>query len=382
MKIAHIGDIHWGLNYPGPTPQSRFNDICTIMNWSADRIIEEGCELVLMAGDAFKDARVFIDRASIEIKAFADWLRRLTSAGIDVIVISGTPSHDAVAAYEIIKEMLILGVKIHTVPAVETFNNVSIVCLPGMNRSGILTEEECRGLAPHVVHQIMTDRITETCQSLRNLCGYEPRILMGHLTFDMAEKGFEDVLMQHEPVLTREATEGFDLVLLGHIHRPQRNENVFYCGSPERLSFNDEHITPGFWIHEVGGSSRFIETPARQFYTAQWNERDVERYLDGNNLSFVFDGAITRIHYTCSEELNRRLNRKALEKDLYDAGAFFVQEIKADIQRTDRARDQEVTESLGPVETVGKWAVNQNIAQSEIEALQRMTASLIEEVSA
>jgi DNA repair exonuclease SbcCD nuclease subunit len=65
------------------------------MDWAADRIIHEGCELVLFAGDAFKDARVYIDRATAEIRAFVSWIRKLSSAGIEVVIISGTPSHDA-----------------------------------------------------------------------------------------------------------------------------------------------------------------------------------------------------------------------------------------------------------------------------------------------
>lgn len=101
MRIAHIGDIHWGLNYPGPSPESRFNDITQVMDWSAERIIKD-CDLVLVAGDMFKDARVFLDRASIEIKAAADWLRKIADAGIPVVVISGTPSHDAISAYHLL----------------------------------------------------------------------------------------------------------------------------------------------------------------------------------------------------------------------------------------------------------------------------------------
>jgi exonuclease SbcD len=89
MKIAHVADSHWGLGYPGPDAYSRFDDIIRSMDFVADQIIAEHCELVLFAGDAFKDARVFLDRASIEISAFVAWLRKLSKAGIKVVVISG-----------------------------------------------------------------------------------------------------------------------------------------------------------------------------------------------------------------------------------------------------------------------------------------------------
>jgi exonuclease SbcD len=386
MKIAHLGDVHWGLGYPGPSPDSRFEDINRVMDWVADRIIGERCDLVLFAGDAFKDARVFLDRASVEIKAFAGWLRKVTASGIPVIAISGTPSHDAIAAYKLIQEMQIPDVTIITDPTVVRREGLSIACLPGLNRSSLVTQEDYRNLPPHVIHQMMTDKIAETCQELRKQCDGSA-VLLAHLTYDLADKGFEDVLMQHEPVLTQEAVRGFDLVCLGHIHRPQQNGNVFYCGSPERLSFNDEGVNAGFWLHEIKQArvdSQFIETPAREFVTLDWSEMTVKGFVDGQLPQFALamvKDAIVRLRYTCPEDLAKRLDRKAMEKAIYEAGAFYVAEIKADVQRQDRARDEEVTETLGPVEALARWARQQDMPDEEIVTLQAMTAGLLEEVA-
>lgn len=384
MKLAHLGDCHWGLGYPGPSPTSRFEDINQVMDWAADRIIDEHCDLVLFAGDAFRDARVFLDRASVEIKAFADWLRKVTMAGIPVIAISGTPSHDAIAAYRLIQEMQIPGVTIVTEPAVVRQEGLSIACLPGLNRSSLVTQEEYRSLPPHVIHQMMTDKITETCQEMRAQCD-GPAIILAHLTYDLADKGFEDVLMQHESVLTQGAIQGFELVCLGHIHRPQQNGNVFYCGSPERLNFSDDQNTPGFWVHEPG-KSRFIETPARRFLTIVFNESDLDWIVNGGDPAaplspYALDGATVRVRYSCSEEVAKRLDRKALERAIYDSGAFFIHDVKAEVQRQDRARDEDVTEAMGPVEALGRWAQQQEIADAEIVMLQSMTAKLLEEVA-
>lgn len=392
MKIAHVGDIHWGLNYPGPAPDSRFNDISQNMDWVANRIIEEHCNLVLFAGDMFKDARVFIDRASVEIKAATAWLRKLTGVGIKVIAISGTPSHDAVSAYHILQEMQIPGVTIYTTPEIVRYidptqgTTISITCVPGMNRGNLVTQDEYRTLPPHAIHQIMTDKITQTCQGLLGHSN-NPSILLAHLSYDMADKGFEDALMQHEPVLTKEAINGFDLVCLGHIHRPQQNGKVFYCGGPERLSFNDEEITPGFWIYTINHfndiMADFIETPARKFVSAEWEEMFVERFInEGVKPGPGFQDAVVRLKCICPEDMAKRLDRKALERALYDAGAYYVHEIKVDVQRVDRARDQEVTGSIGPVEALARWAQQREIDPEEAAALQDMTARLLEEVAA
>ncbi|MFC3802677.1 exonuclease SbcCD subunit D [Cohnella sp. GCM10012308] len=392
MKIAHVADPHWGFGYAGPTPAARFEDITRTMDWVASRIIDEGCELVLFAGDAFKDARVFIDRATAEIQAFVAWLRRLSGAGIEVVVISGTPSHDAISAYHLIREMQIPGVRIFTDPGIASLpsnGDVTVACIPGMNRSSFAVRDDFVGLPPHEFHQRMTDEITATCRDLRGQVGGQPVTFLSHLSYELADLGFEDALMQNEPILTDEAARMFDLVCLGHIHRPQRaGSNVFYSGAPERHNFGDEHTVPGFWIHETGVDehlvysgfiSSFIETPARRFRTIDWCDMDIEAWLDGqvDDFSQVRD-AIVRVRYACSEDLQKRFDRRSLEKALYDAGAFFVAEIRAEIERTERIRDAEVTEALSPLTALAAWGSNQGYEDAEISELQAMTTELLE----
>ncbi len=390
MRIAHIADIHWGLGYPGPNPQSRFDDICRVMDWAADRMIAEQVDLVLVAGDMFRKADVSLEKASREIRAAVAWLRKLTNAGIKVLVISGTPSHDPISAYELLKAFELPGVRIVTGTDVIDFETnhaaVSIACLPGMDRSTFANREDFRGLPAHVMHQMMTEQITEACQRLLVTATFTPAILVGHLTYDLADTGFEDVLMQNEAILTQEAVQGYDLACLGHIHRPQQNGSVFYSGSPERLSFNDENVGAGFWIHETDDagkfSSHFIDTPARKYHTITLKNDDIAGFVNGN-LVFANDigkikDAIVRVVYACDDALNKQLNRRALEQSLYDAGAFFVSEIRGDIARADRQRDAEVTEQLGPIDAVRKWCANQEIPAEDVEELAAMTAQLME----
>lgn len=409
MKIAHISDIHQGLHYAGPSPSSRFDDINRILDWTADRLIAEKVDLCLIAGDCFKDAKVMFDRGTEETICIGIWLRKLSTAGIEVIVISGTPSHDSVAGYKFLKEMQIPYVRILTQPMIMTARfgsqvlegseEVYVACLPGLNRSSLLTQEEYKGLPPEQVHRIMTDKITQLCMGMAaQMPNDKPKILMAHMTYQGADKGFDDLLMQHEPILTREAVQGFDLVCLGHIHRPQViDDKVFYSGPIERLSFNEQDIKPGFYIHEIINwdgckdkcldiQSQFIETPARRYVTLDWDEEQIEGFSKHDTLCFgdlfaeQLKDAIVRLHYSCSEEVAKQLNRKQLEKSLYDAGAFFVTEIKADIERSDRARDNTVNESLSVPQALEKWAVNQGIDETEIAELSSMTIELLEGV--
>lgn len=401
MKIAHIADIHQGLHYAGPSPLSRFQDIEKILDWTADKLIEEKVDLCLICGDCFKDAKVMLDRASQEIASIVRFLRKLSDARITTILISGTPSHDAIPAYDLIDAMSIPRLIVWTKPGVNRLRNIA--CLPGLNRSALLTQDEYKGLPPEQVHRIMTDKITQLCVGMAGqMPNDKPKILMAHMTYQGAETGFTDLLMQNEPILTREAVAGFDLVCLGHIHRPQQIDNkVFYSGPIERLSFNDEDIDPGFMIYESHENSlfnaftgQFIKTPARKYLTIDLDLRNtdyVQEVLkwelagisDGGTL-LMFDtvGAIVRFHYKCTEEQAKLLNRKEIESLLYKGGAFYVQEIKQEIERVDRVRDSQVTESIGPLDALTFWAANQGMSYEESQALTVMTMELLEGVQA
>jgi len=391
MRVAHISDVHLGWN-AGPDNLSRFMDISKNLDWTAKKLIEEKVDCVLFCGDAFKDAKIMVDRAEKEISVVVKFLRELSTAGIEVIVISGTPSHDSIASYKFLQEINIPRTLIFTNPSVMTFppttNELSVACLPGLNRSALMTQDEYKGLPPEQIHRIMTDKITQLCMGMSaQMPDDKPKILMAHMTYQGADTGFTDLLMQHEPILTKDAVAGFDLVCLGHIHRPQIiDSKVFYSGPIERLSFNEEGINPGFWIHEVESNlpfgrllpSRFIETPARKYLTLEWSESEVIDYLAYGHIVWDIKDSIVRLHYSCSEETAKQLNRKALGKALYNAGCFYVAEIKADIERVDRARDNTVNESLTPLQALEKWCINQGIGESETKELVSMASGLLE----
>ena len=115
-----------------------------------------------------------------------------------------------------------------------------------------------------------------------------------------------------------------------------------------------------------------------------FSEGAVKDFLDrGLPLSAVVKvkNAVVRIKYSCPEDLAKMLDRKALERAMYETGAFYVAEIKADVQRQERTRDEEVTEALGPAEALARWARQQDMPDEEIVTLQAMTAGLLEEVT-
>lgn len=381
MRIAHIADIHWGLGYPGPTPSSRHEDITNVAYWIAERIIEEKCDIALVAGDLFKDANVFINRASKEITTAVNWLRKLVEH-MPVVVISGTPSHDAVAAYKIIKEMRIPNLHIATMPEVIVVNSAAIVCVPGINRSSFAKSDQYKGKSASEIHQAMTEQITALCMGLRTDINMPTKILMTHLTAEGADKGFDDLIMQHEPILKKEAMMGYDLVCLGHIHRPQQIPGVlaYYPGMIERLSFRDEDIKTGFYIHDVndaGVKSTFIETPSREFVTVDLDATTAIGLSEGKEI-FIATDSIVRVKYECTDEQAKLISPNRIRQSLYDAGAFYVTEIKPVITKAVRTRAEGATAEITPLEGIKIFCNLLGI--EEIAELTERTKSILEEV--
>ena len=400
MKIATIADTHLGLGYPGPTPEARFNDIVKVMDFAADRIIEKNCDLVLFAGDMFKDARVFLDRASVEITAAVKWLRKFSDAVIPVAMISGTPSHDAVAAYELIKQMRIPNVYVYTEPGIWN-NAISIACLPGINRSTMASKEEFSKMPAHQLNQLITERINQAVIGLAAECS-SPSILLSHITTVGAETAWEDLLQQQEPLLTKTAIEGagFDLVCLGHLHNAHMvqglNTPVYYCGSPERLSFGEEENKPGFWIYDLSTPERtasFIETPARDFWTLflDWNEEDPDTVMEFlSDVKLAISGtagietpvkdAIVRVRYEVTDQQAKQINQSQISKDLYELEAYYVHAIEAKIRRTNRTRSAEATSDLTPSEALKMWARVNEVAEADLAELTKRAEGLEREV--
>jgi len=395
--VLHTGDVHVGLNYPGITPESKFKDICRCLDFVADAAIEKRVDVVIVGGDLFKDSKMMFDRGAEELLAIQNFIYKIRGNDIPMVIYSGTKSHDNVKAYEVLKELNNADgdIEILTTPGIVEFNGVSFVVIPGADRSQIMAKEEYKNLSPREVHALMSSKLTDIAQGLRVKCKPgTPVVLAAHYTHESANAGFDQLAMKHEALLRNDAAIGFDAVFLNHIHIPQQcgeNPPMFYSGPIERLNFGDEGITPGFYIHQFGDhgyeSSEFIETLARKYTTVEFNNNpdEVQGLINdpkeaASRWQKDVRDAVVRIHINADAEQSKQIDRKAIEKAFYDDGAYFVQEIKIEVERSERSRDKEVTESIGPLDAIAKWGAQQGIEETEIHMLACLTQELLEEV--
>ena len=136
---------------------------------------------------------------------------------------------------------------------------------------------------------------------------------------------------------------GVTLACFGHIHKPQRlncTTPAYYSGSPNQLTFNDEGIRHGFYIHEIDGGevkTRQIYTPERRHLTVRMTEDQIAGFIATGQAEGVPEearDAILRIIYNATPEQDKQLNRAALQTELLqNHGAFHVAEFSREAAR-------------------------------------------------
>ncbi len=370
MRVLHTADWHIG-NFPGPEGNAGENlralDTVKCIQRLYDIATQEHPTIALVSGDIFHQARVWADRGLAETAVAIHAIEALVAV-CPVVVLRGTPNHDGEEQFEMLKTHFenSNGVSVVTEPKVVVINDLQVACLPGFDRGVYRAKHP--GLSKEEENQVFTEELGKIVLGLKAQCDPAmPAVLIAHYTVPgcNTESGQTQFLAQFEPVIMPEALDAaaFDLVALGHIHRPQQVtscQNTFYSGGVNAFNFNDEGQDRGFWIHEIDADlpydrltdSRFFQTPLREFLTLRFNSEQIQQYNAGIPIGALCNpisvrDKIVRALYTCAEEDNKALNRAVMEKELMDLGAFWVSEISPE-KITVSSNKNELSETTNP----------------------------------
>ncbi len=391
MKILHSGDFHIG-DFKGPEKEGvnlRSLDTMKCLGEMVRVAQEEKPDFTLICGDVFDRAEVWQGRSHKEVLQARNVILELSKASGEVIIIRGTPNHDSINAFMELEAHFeyIQNVHICITPQVLPFDDIDIAVLPGFDRGTF--RAKFPGLGKEEEHEVLTKELANCVLGLKAQC--EPRkksILMSHYTIPgcNTESGQVMLLTQFEPVLLPECliAAGFDLIAMGHIHRPQKLPNVdncFYSGAINQMTFNDENQERGFWIHEEmpfdGWDSIFHRTPYREHITFRFTDTDItainlgkmdEVALNWWRYNGGMQGKIVRILYTCSYENSKALNTALPEKALYEDGAFYVAGILP--EKVEEAADRnDLSDTTNPEENLRQYLSDKQYPDEQIQGL-------------
>ena len=390
MKILHTADWHIG-SFKGPE-----KDGVNLRSLDTQRCLEEMVhvtetekpELALVSGDIFDKAEIWQGRSHKEVLQARNIIMGLSRTCGKVIVMRGTPNHDSAEAFDELQAHfeLVENVEIVITPQVIQTEQFDIAVLPGFDRG--VFRAKFPGLGKEEEHEVLTKELANSVLGLKAGCTPGKKsILMSHYTIPgcNTESGQVMMLTQFEPVLLPESliAADFDLIAMGHIHRPQQLpnlENCYYSGAINAMTFNDEGQERGFWIHEYsadGWSRTFHKTPYREFITFRFTDTDITALnlgqLDEVALNWWrYNGGvqdkIVRILYTCSYDNSKALNTALLEKALYEDGAFYVAGILP--EKVEEAADRnDLSDTTNPEENLRQYLADKQYPDEQIQGL-------------
>jgi exonuclease SbcD len=388
MKILASADWHLGA-YVGPQcddPMKRMENTMRCLDVLVETAQREQPDIILVAGDVFHTAKVWADRALTEVRVAASKLKCLSEIA-PVCVLYGTPNHDNAFAFAALQDIT-KGYDAHYFISPELIkillksgDCIQIAGLPGFDKGHF--RAQFPGLSAEEENQVFTQQLALVVQGLSaQVDSTIPSVLMAHHTVVGCElDNGTHVFQANEVVLDAAALDStsFDLVCLGHIHKAQRVEacskSVFYAGSVDANTFNDEGHEHGFYLHYLIDDqsygyfdSAFYKTPAREFFTARWFDADIKNWMSRGldaGLAVAHKNKVVRILYTCDSETEKALDKKKLERDLYAAGAYYVSEIRPEKVTASVNRDR-MTEKLTVEDYLIRYLKEKNYSIGEL----------------
>ncbi|MBI4321314.1 MAG: exonuclease SbcCD subunit D [Chloroflexi bacterium] len=336
MRILHFADLHIGVeNYGRLDPRTglntRFLDFLRALDQVVDYAVNEGVDLVLFAGDAYKSR----EPGQTHQRELARRIACLSDAKIPAFLLVG--NHDlpqaaarahAVEVFHTLRvPNIVVGDSLKTYLVETRQGPVQVVSLPWVRRSVFLNREEAREMTLEQVNTAMEGRLTEFVQGeVASLNAALPSVLAAHVTIAGATTGTEQSLMLgrvHVLLPSAVIRPELDYVALGHVHKHQTlgagGPTAAYSGSLQRVDFSEEKEAKGFCVVDLDPSKpqgarladfRFVPVDARPFVTIDINigaEDDPDEVVRRAIARHETRDAVVRVRLRVAEALSKRV---------------------------------------------------------------------------
>ena len=405
IRIMHFSDTHFGVeNFGRPDPEtglnSRLADFRRTLDFAIDTALKADVNLALFAGDAYKSR----DPNQTHQREFAQSIRRLTDAGVPVVMVTGNHdlpnSRSRANAIEIYRTLGIENVHIINKPELLTIETkagpVQIAGIPYLLRSAVFSKEESRSKSIVETTDLLVVKYNDYIEYLASKLDPDiPSVLLGHFWLKNASVSSQGMYLnvsEPEVLVSSAANPAFDYVAMGHIHKFQDlNKNgsppVVYAGSIERIDFSETSEEKGFVLVDLvkgGAPYKFIPVPARRFVEIE-ADADVEdptaAILEAIDKTDIQD-AVVKVVYRISQEKAPLVNEKEVREAL--APAFMVVSITRSLTKESRTtRNRLLNESLNPVQALEMYFdTREELRKKKVELLdyaRPMIDNLIEE---
>ncbi|HEU4328214.1 MAG TPA: exonuclease SbcCD subunit D [Roseiflexaceae bacterium] len=405
IRMLHLADLHIGMeNYgrldPATGLHTRLIDYLDRLDEAIDYGLEQGVDLVLIAGDIYKNRTP----NPTHQREFARRIHRLRRADIPVFILVGnhdvSPAAGRAHAVEIFDTLDLEGVTIADRPASYTLETrsgpVQIVAVPWVTRHNLLTKEELRLASFLEVETMLLTRIEQFIQvKAEDLDPDIPAVLTFHGTIDGATLGVErQIMLGRDLVLPRSIVSqpNIDYVALGHVHKHQSLGNhppIVYPGSIERIDFGEEKEDKGCVLVELAkGATRwqFHRLAARPFATVEVDVRgssDPQGRVAQAIAQRPLEGAVVRVLIEARAEQAGQISQGELQTLLAERKVFQVASIAVQTERAARARlgqtGHDLLDGLTPRKALELYLRSKNTPEDRLAELLSAADELLAE---
>lgn len=392
---AHIDTANYGRHDPATGLPQRVVDFLSALDQIIDAAIAEKVDLVLFAGDAYKDRN---PQPTFQ-REWGRRMMRLSAAGIPTFLLIG--NHDIAPAEHrahTLQEFKTLDVP-HVFVAdsgIEVWGPeqlglpVQIISLPWVTRSRFMARHETAGKSAADVFNEIEERVTKGIEdAIAETDPNLPLIFTAHASVSGAKYGSERHVMLGQELSLSPKLVGnprFDYVALGHIHKHQslgERPPVVYPGSIERIDFGEAGEHKGYVLAEVGRGEatwRFVPLKTRRFLDIKVEVRDAKRFMASvfNQLPTADQvrDAVCRVTLIYPQDCESLLEEDAIRDHLSDA--FELRLVRHRLL-ADRGRlgGNLPVESLSPYELLDVYWKSKDLPVAERDELLALAREVL-----
>ncbi len=405
IKLLHFADAHIDLARQGRRDAEsglplRVLDFLRSLDAIVDAAITENVDLVIFAGDAYRDR----SPAPTYQREWGKRMMRLSEAGIQTLLVVG--NHDvspAAGRAHTLQEFETLQVpNIHVISKPELLKPehlnglpVQVIGIPWLNRSGLAAAMDVEENEGADITAQMESKLTDILESyLDDLDGSLPAILTSHVSVQGAAYGNErSVMLGRDLVLSGSLVrdERLDYVALGHIHRAQNlNEGghhpVIYPGSIERVDFGEVDDRKTYVIAEVERNHttfKQIDLPGRKFIDRSLeltrSENLMEQILSALPSESQMKDAVLRLSVAYPRDWEPMIDEPAIRQAAEGAFEFhFIRRPRTQV-RIRLSADESIA-SLPPQDLLTKYWQAVPPADGDPAELNDLAADIIRSV--
>lgn len=406
ITILHFADAHIDMaNYGRHDPQSglpaRVMDFLKSLDTIIDTAIDERVDLVLFAGDAYKDR----SPAPTFQREWGRRIMRLSRAAIPTLLLVGnhdlSPALGRANAMETFDTLDVPHVRVIDRPMFLKSDDLDglplqVIALPWIARSGMIAHMGLSTAEPQQVYEELETRLTDLVNEwLAEADPSLPIVLTAHASVQGASYGGErTVMLGGDLVLSGSLVKDprLDYVALGHIHKPQNlnkdaHPPVIYPGSIERVDFGEVEDNKFFVIAHINHGETNVEwrqlvdiRPFVDRYLLLDSQDNVtERLLSVLPEAQELEGAIVRLTLEYPRDWESLIDESALRE--HTAGAFEFHLVKRPQMETRiRLPEDQTVGSLTPLELLDIYWRASHVDEEEAESLQKLAESILKDL--